>query len=292
MKKQWHPTFARLLRPLLEPHYEVRTNVPVSDVPRAADVVLLRRASAERLPFTGVWRNLTPWNVLEFKGPTVSARVGDIDLLVELGLGIHRRLNEECAKRREPGVEAADVSYWYLANHLGRRFLRDARLLLALEAAGPGVWRGVLLVRPMFFVSGTDLPVDQDSLPMHIIGKEPEATERAVAEFVMRRPELVRTYGGFLATLHPGAWKEVEAMAKTKSKGFDFDMDAVVELIERVGTARVIEGIGLERVIQAVGVDRVIESGNLDRVIEEKGVEWFLARISPERRRQLKEHLK
>jgi hypothetical protein len=33
MKKQWHPTFAHLLRPLVESHYDVQTNVPVGDGP-------------------------------------------------------------------------------------------------------------------------------------------------------------------------------------------------------------------------------------------------------------------
>jgi hypothetical protein len=85
---------------------------------------------------------------------------------------------------------------------------------------------------------------------------------------------LLEVYGGCLATLHPDAWKEVEAMAKTKSKQFDFDLDAVVELVERVGAARVIEGIGM------------------DRLIQENGLECFLAQLTHERRRELKELLK
>jgi hypothetical protein len=316
MKHQWHPTFARLLRPLLEPHYDVQTNVPVGDAPRQADVVLLRRTSAGPLPFSGLWRHLNTWNILEFKGPTVSPRVRDVDLLIELGLGIHRRLNEERAKRRLGLVAAEEVSFWYLANHLGRRFVRDAgQHVGALEQRGPGVWRCVLLRRVVFLVSGTELPVDQDSLPMHIIGKESVATERAVAQFVVQRPALLRAYGGFLATLHPGVWKEVEAMAKTKRQRFDFQIEPLIEavglkrvvdaagldrVIETVGLDRVIKAVGLDRVIEAVGLDRVIEAVGLDRVIdtvgigriiEEKGVEWLLAQMTPEQRRQLKAHL-
>jgi hypothetical protein len=67
---------------------------------------------------------------------------------------------------------------------------------------------------------------------------------------------LLEVYGGFLATLHPGAWKEVEAMAKTKRKGFDFQIEP---LIEAVGLKRVIDAAGLDRVIAAVGIDRVIK---------------------------------
>ena len=31
---QWHPLFAKLLRPLVEGHYEVQINVPVGEAPR------------------------------------------------------------------------------------------------------------------------------------------------------------------------------------------------------------------------------------------------------------------
>jgi hypothetical protein len=101
-KKQWHPVFAELLRPLVESHYEVAPNMPVGDAPRQADFVLLRRTRAGRLPAGGLWHDLTTWNVLELKGPTVSPRDEDLDRLVELGLGIHRRLNEERAKQGRP----------------------------------------------------------------------------------------------------------------------------------------------------------------------------------------------
>src|SRR5947209_19687238 len=89
---QWHPIFAQLLRPAVETHYEVQTTVPVGDAPREADFVLLRRTVSAAPPFRGLWRHLTTWNILEFKGPSVVPRCGDVDLLVELGLGIDRRL--------------------------------------------------------------------------------------------------------------------------------------------------------------------------------------------------------
>jgi hypothetical protein len=67
---QWHPIFARLLRPAVESHYQVETTMPVGDAPREADFVLLRRTGHGALPFRGLWRHLTAWNILEFKGPT------------------------------------------------------------------------------------------------------------------------------------------------------------------------------------------------------------------------------
>src|SRR5437660_2929139 len=98
--KQWHPLFVRLLRPLVESHYEIRTNLPVGDLPREADFVLLRRTRQGQLPFQHLWRHLTTWNVFEFKAPTVSARRRHLNLLLEVGLGIDRRLNQERARKR------------------------------------------------------------------------------------------------------------------------------------------------------------------------------------------------
>ena len=135
----WHPLFAQLLRPVLEGYYEVQTNVPVGDAPREADLVLLRRTSTRALPFRGLWKELTTWNVLEFKGPTVSPRLRDLERLVELGLGIGRRLNEERRKRGGRPLEPQDVSFWYLVNRLGGRFVRGARHQLGQSgSAQPG----------------------------------------------------------------------------------------------------------------------------------------------------------
>src|SRR5947208_1095332 len=99
-KIQWHPLFTRLLRPRLERYYEIRTGVPVGDLPRQADLVLLRRRHAGHAVFASLWRHLTAWNLLEFKGPTEDARPAHLPLLVELGLGIARRLQEEESLRR------------------------------------------------------------------------------------------------------------------------------------------------------------------------------------------------
>jgi hypothetical protein len=92
---QWHPLFVKMLRPLVQEHYAVETNLPVGDAPRSAHIVLVRRTSTGPLPFHGLLHHLTTWNILEFNGRSVSARLRDLDLLVELGLGVDRRLNEE-----------------------------------------------------------------------------------------------------------------------------------------------------------------------------------------------------
>jgi len=278
--KQWHPIFAQLLRTAVEAYYEVQTTVPVGDVPREADLLLLRRTAHATPPFRGIWRHLTTWNVLEFKGPAVSSRPGDIELLIELGLGIDRRLHEERSKQGQRGLDLEEVSFWYLANHLGRRFLRDAeRKLGQLEPLGAGLWRCGLLGRLLFLVSSIDLPVEEDSLPLHVVGKEPAATEREVARVVLEQPGLQHLYGGWLASLHSTAWKEVERMARTAGKKLKLDLRPAIEYL------------GLDQVIEQVGLDRVIEEVGDKEVAKRIGLERWLATLSPADRRELKRRL-
>lgn len=277
---QWHPVFAQLLRPAVEAYYEVRTTMPVGDAPREADFVLLRRMRQATPPFRGLWRHLTAWNILEFKGPTVSPRRRDVDLLIELGLGIDRRLHAESAQRRKRHIASAEVSFWYLANHLGRRFLHDAeRKLGELEPLGPGLWRCRVLERLVFLVSSINLPVETDSLPLHIVGLEPPATERQVAQLVIEQPQLQKWYAGWLATLHSTAWKEAEAMARAAGKKPLFDIRPAIE------------SLGLDRVIEQVGIDRVIEQIGDEELVRRIGVDRFLARLSAAERRELKRRL-
>ncbi len=278
---QWHPLFAELLRPLVESCFEVLTNVPVGDAPRLADLVLLRRTSSAALPFLGMWRWLTPWNVVEFKGPTVSARVGDLDLLIELGLGIHRRLNEERRKQGERPVGRGDVSFWYLANHLGRRFLSDARALVGdLEALGSGVWRVRHLGRSLILVSNRDVPVERDSIPVHLLVREPLDATRNLAREIASQADLWQLYGPWLATMFPKLWKEAKQMARRAKQGPVFDFRPVIE------------EIGLEGLIRQIGLKRMIEEMGPQRVIKEVGLKELVAKLTPEQREELRRLLK
>jgi hypothetical protein len=257
MSKQWHPTFVQLLRPSLGGHYEVKTNVAVGDAPRLADIVLLRRTTTGPLPFRGLWRHLPTWNALEFKGPTASPRSEDLDLLVELGLGIYRRLSEERERQGEPPLDAVDVSFWYLANHLGSRLLRGWREHAGpLDEVGPGLWRCTVLRRSVFLVSGIDLPVEQDSLPMHLIGKEPRETEREVAQFLVERAKLWEDYGAWLAALHLEAYREIKDMAKSKGRKFGIDL---APLIEELGKKEVVAAIGEDALREILGTEGVVK---------------------------------
>jgi hypothetical protein len=253
---QWHPLFTRLLRPHVEPYYEVPSSVPVGDLPRVADLLLLRRTSQDSLPFTGLWRLLTVWNLLEFKGATEAARPGHLPLLVKLGLGIARRLGEE--RRRTGGrrLPEAAVAFWYLANRLGERFRQAAeRWLQGWQELGAGVWRGWLLGHPVYLVSTVDLPVDDDSLPLHVLAQEPQEQERQVGGYLVETPERLDAYASLFAVLHPVAWKEVKAMARQRRPGLTIDLRPAVE------------DLGLDEVIRQIDAKAILERMNIDTIL-------------------------
>ena len=245
---------------------------------------------AGRLPAGGLWRGLTTWNVLEFKGPTVSPRDEDLDALIEVGLGIHRRLNEERAKEGQPALGRQDVSFWFLAHRLGRRLRSGWELLVpGLQLHSPGVWRGEVLGRPLFLVSGRQLPVEEASLPLHLVARQPAETERAVARLVAGRADLWERYGGWLASLHPAAYGEVEGMARQTTKPLRLDLTPIVRTM---GMDWVVEQLGARRVVEHLGAKRVVEELGLRRVVDELGgVKRLLADLSPEQRRELKQKM-
>jgi hypothetical protein len=182
-------------------------------------------------------------------------------------------------KRTRPPPEG-QVSFWYLANDL-RGVRRTAeRKLGKLEALGSGLWRSQVLGHLVFLVSAVDLPVEEDSLPLHVIGKEPLATQRRVAQLVATHRELQALYGGWMMTLHPVAWKEVEDMARKSGRPL-------------IDFRPAIEHLGLEEILRQAGKEKVNE--NLDRIIDQVGkkkvLKRILANLSQNERRELKRQL-
>lgn len=263
---QWHPLFAKLLRPLLEEHYDVLTNLPVGDAPRAADLVLVRRKGAAP-PFRGIWKWLTGWNTMEFKGPTVSARVQDLDLLVELGLGIHRRLQSNGDKQGGVRIPRAEFSLWYLANRMGSRFLTQAENLLGpLESLDSGIRSVRHLGRTIFLVANSDVAIDRDSIPLHLLVKEPEARTRQLAREVAAQPTLFAHYAAWLTVFFPSLRKEIQDMARRMGLAPVLDLKP---LIEDLGIKEVIKQIGIKETINEVGVKRVIDEVGLENLFHE-----------------------
>jgi len=105
----------------------------------------------------------------------------------------------------------------------------------------------------------------------------------------VEQAELQQLYGGWMASLHPSAWKEIEAMVRRAGKGsLKIDLEPA---IDAMGVDRIIETLGAKRVIEGIGAKRLIDAIGSKRFIEEVGLEDFLANLSPADRRELKRRL-
>lgn len=255
---QWHPIFDDLLRKALRDYYEVQTNVPVGDLPREADIVLVRRSSPGKPPFQTLWKHLTRWNVLEFKGRSESARVIDVDLLFEVCLGIHRRLQEENPR---VDINRAEVSFWYLANHLGKRFLRGVIELTGdLTSVGPGLWSGRVLGRPLWLVSNRDVTIDEESAPVSVVSDQSPDRALTLARVVVASAELWQTYGPLLESHFPDQREEIEDMAAKRGRK-KFGMGDLARNAIDLATPEELEKFGLaSKVLDKIGLDRFLAS--------------------------------
>jgi hypothetical protein len=249
---QWHPIFAQLLRSALQEYYDIQTNVPVGDLPREADIILVRRATGHKPPFRSLWKHLTGWNILEFKGRSESARVNDIDLLVEVGLGIHRRLQEQEPRSK---IGRVDVSFWYLANRLGKRFLRDViELTGTLNSINPGLWRGSILGRPLWLVSNRDVPIDNENAPVRAVCEQSIEHVRELASVVIAENEMWELYCGLLGTLNPGLREELQIMATKRNKG-EIDWTAFFNSFEEPERTRL-----KQKLLARLGPDAILQA--------------------------------
>jgi hypothetical protein len=87
----WHPPFYDLMAEGAPPSTEIRTEVVLSQQPRRADLLLLRRRDmpprdGEALVLRGLWPLLGPVTLAEFKGPTSGFRASDLPRLFTYGM--------------------------------------------------------------------------------------------------------------------------------------------------------------------------------------------------------------
>jgi hypothetical protein len=158
-----------------------------------------------------------------------------------------------------------------------------------LEEIGAGQWRCEILQRLVFLVSGRDLPLEEDSVPLHLIGQEPPAADQALAEFLVARPALWQLYEEWLAALHESAYRRVASMARTRTRPFEISIAPLVEslgvpeLVRRIGLNRVVEEVGLKRVVDEVGLKRVVDEVGLKRVVDEVGLKRVVDEVGLKR---------
>jgi hypothetical protein len=288
--RQWHPLFAYFLRLVLEGRYEVLTNFAVGDVPREADVVVLKRSALRGPQFRHLWKWLTHWNILEFKCPTVRPCESHLDLLLELGLGVARRLNEQRVRDELRPLAPRQISWWYVVRELpGSMRTKWERRVGRLSEVDAGLWRGAVCGYPLYLVSSIKTPLDEESLPLHMLGARRPQEEAALAQYVLRHADAYCHYAPWMFALHTRVWRREQAMSgKVIDDNLEIDWTPVVE---EFGLDMLIRQIGLARVIKEVGLAGVIEEVGLAKVIEEVGVEKLLDSLSPDQLAKLRSRL-
>ncbi|MEP7123968.1 MAG: hypothetical protein ABJE95_23780 [Byssovorax sp.] len=90
----WHLGFARLVRQRAPPGFLVRAEVPLSDEPQRADLILIRREDVPRRDeqaqlLRALWPYLGADTVLEFKSPVRGFRRNDLKRLASYGAQYH-----------------------------------------------------------------------------------------------------------------------------------------------------------------------------------------------------------
>ena len=210
-------------------------------------------------PFRGLWRHLTTWNVIEFKGPSVAVPFRYLNLLVELGLGIDRRLNEERRRQRQTTLEAEQASFGYVVNRLGRRFLTGARHRMGLlDEIEAGLWRSQILGHLVSLVRIATFASEPDSVPLHLLIRRSAKQERELAHLVVDQPHYFEWFGKWLGTLHPNVWREVREMAR-KSKGIPLDFSAMRDDID------------IGEVLESLGIERIMGNGRGEKNVQKNG---------------------
>jgi hypothetical protein len=157
-----------------------------------------------------------------------------------------------------------------------------------MEPLGPGLWRGKVLRHRVWLVSGIDLPVEPDSVPLHLVGKEPLATEREVAQLLAEDEKLQWLYGGWMSVLHPTAWEEVEEMARRTGRGLTIDWRPAIkaghlkEIVRQAGAKRLLQQFDARELVEFIGENEELRRETLDSLLRE---------LSPAERRELKRRL-
>ena len=190
------------------------------------------------------------------------------------------KLNEDRAKTELEPLGPEEVSFWYIVNHFGDRFVEEARAIFGtLEEASPGVWRSQILRRPVFLIDSVGVTVDRESVAVHLVGEESPEIEQQLARVIVEEPAYWERYGVSLKAFHPNIYEEVARMAAAKNQPGDLDLRPFVD---KIGVKKYLEPIDTEEMIQSAGPKKVVET---------LGVERYVANLSPEDRQRLKDLL-
>ena len=206
-------------------------------------------------------------------------------MLVELGLGVDRKLNEDRTRERLEPLAPVEVSFWYIVNHIGQRFLDEARTILgSLEEASPGVWRSQILSRPVFLIDSVGVTVDRESVAIHLVGEESPEIEQNLARVIVGETGYWERFAHFLGSCHPNIYEEVARMATSTNKSGDLDLRPFVD---QLGLAQYLAPVRPGEVLKTMGVEQIMaEFSAEDR---KRLAKEYLANMSAEERQRFME---
>ena len=283
MKTQWHPVFVHAMSLLLEDYYHIDPEVATGDIPRRADLMLIRRAASDP-PFTGIWTNLTDWNLFEFKSPTDYPEPLDLDLLMHVGAGIFCRLNEQRREANEAAIRHAQFSLWYVVPRMPEPFWEHTRTRSFWDAEAGGVWRSRVWNYPVFVLDYSLLDTRTvDALPLSILRRE-RAGPDATSQLLRERVDLLRRYRELLQRFRPQIWEELKNM-KIDPSIVDWQevgratANILEDILPYLPVERVIEGIGEEKIINTLGEEKILETLGEEKIINTLGPEHLLQKL-------------
>jgi hypothetical protein len=143
---------------------------------------------------------------------------------------------------------------------------------------------GIDLPAPGASRLGQAVPLDRESLPVHLVSQEKVADEKQVAQWIVEQPEWLKVYSPWLAAFNPDIWQEVLNVAR--NRGVKTPIPDLTPLIEYMGVKGILKQMGWKRFIDEGGIELLIaEAGT------KKGIKELLAKLSPEQREELRRQL-
>jgi hypothetical protein len=168
-------------------------------------------------------------------------------------------------------VGIGSVAGWYLVNHIGRRFrARLRRYLPDVEQVTDGIWQAHIYSHPVLLVSVRELPVERDSMALHVLAGVPEDQRGTITEVLKAEPALWSSYGAWLELKEPQIWQEISQMG-TKKKLPPVDYGPLIAYMKETND--------INRFMEVIGVDQILAA---------IGEEELLANLPPERREKLR----
>jgi len=252
----------------------IEEEVPLSEAPLRADLVMIRTRTDNVLPYP--FDLLGQQTLTEFKGPHDTATEKELETLEIYGL-LYRHRHRLPAR--------ADLTLWLIASRISGGVSNPAGAFVhELRDIGPGVRGGVLDGFPTYLIELELLPITAATLPLMMVYKGKREVE--VADFLIEHRHEFPDYMTPLVALHTEAFVEVLNMRQVDATTTDIDWQAIAA---RFGKERLVEIYApiMRAYLKAHGSDLLTEDVIMQTLSEEHIVKMIAQRIGRERLEQL-----